>query len=148
MHIVSTGLIVVQANTYRETALLAEVECNITHVSLDLAESQGHGVVILVLDGRVGGHLHVRLSSDFDDIGEEIAALERQVFDHKIHLVVGVFDTRNGDVANLLNESWNDDLTDIFPQLRDRQYLVKNAKKIYILYPSTRCFRSRRAKGP
>ena len=59
----------------------------------------------------------MRLGGDLDNVGEKITALKCQVLNYKVHLVVGVFDTRDWDTANLLNHSGDDDLADIFPQL-------------------------------
>ena len=61
--------------TYRESSLLVEVECDIAHISLNLAERQRQSVVVLVFDGRIGRHLHMRLSGNLDDVGEQVAAL-------------------------------------------------------------------------
>lgn len=57
----------------------------------------------------------MRLSGNFDDIGEEVPSLESEVLNDEIKLFVGVFNTRNWNVANLLNERRDDHLADIFP---------------------------------
>lgn len=66
----------------------------------------------------------MRLCGNLDNVGEEIAALERQIFDYEIHFIVGIFDARNGDVANLFDESRDNNVTDILPQLQQSQYTI------------------------
>lgn len=75
-------------------------------------------MMVLVLDCRIGRHLHVRLRSDLNNIREEVPSLEGEVLDNKIELFVGIFDARNGDVANFLDNGRNDDATDVMPELR------------------------------
>jgi hypothetical protein len=88
-------------------------------------------MVVLILDARVRRHLHVCLGSDLDDVGEEITALKGQVLNYKVHLVVGVFDTRDWDIADLLNHSGNDDSADIFPQLQSIPLVPWALREIY-----------------
>lgn len=85
----------------REAGLLAEPEGDVAHVRLDLAERERELVVLLVLDGLVGRELEEVVRLERDDVREEVPAGERQVLDDEVHLIVGVLDARNGDVADL-----------------------------------------------
>ena len=85
----------------REAALLAEVERDVAHVRLNVAERKRELVVVLVLDGVVRRELDEVVRLHGDDVGEDVAALEREVLDDEVELIVGVLDTRDGDVADL-----------------------------------------------
>jgi hypothetical protein len=101
--------------THRESRLLVEVERYVAHIGLDLTQGQSHRMVIFILDGRVWRHPHVRLSGDFDNIGEEVPSLESEVLNNEIKPFVGVFDAWNWNIADLLNERRDDHLADIPP---------------------------------
>ena len=114
----------------REPGFLAEVECDFTHIRLHLGECDGKFMVMFVGNGLVRAELHIVVGFDGDDVREEIAALERQVLDDEIKRIVGILDTRDGDVSNLgsvqltfadadhsptylVDEGWHDDLSNI-----------------------------------
>ena len=84
-----------------EAGLLAEVERDVAHVRLDLAERERELVVRLVADGAVRRELDKVVRVHGDDVREDVAALEREVLDDEVELVIGVLDARDGDVANL-----------------------------------------------
>ena len=85
----------------RDTGLLAEVESDIAHVRLHLAERESEFVVVLVLDRRIWRELDEVVGLERDDVREQVAAREREVLDDEVERVVRVLDARNGDVANL-----------------------------------------------
>lgn len=51
-------------------------------------------------------------------LGEEVRSLQSQVLDNQIQRVVGVFDTRDGDVSNFLDDGRKDDTANVSPKLR------------------------------
>ena len=58
-------------------------------------------MVMLVRNGVIWGKLDEVVRLHGDDVGEDVAALEREVLNDEVELIVGVFDARDGDVANL-----------------------------------------------
>jgi hypothetical protein len=52
-----------------------------------------------------------------DDVGQEVGALEDEVLDDEVDLLVGVLDAGDGDVADLLDERGKDLLADVVPEL-------------------------------
>jgi hypothetical protein len=54
---------------------------------------------------------------DSDDVREQVAALEGEVLDDEVERVIGVLDTRDGNISDLLNESRHNDATDVVPEL-------------------------------
>lgn len=58
-------------------------------------------VVVLILDGVVRRELHEVVGLNGYDVGEEVAALEREVLDDEVERVIGVFDAGDGDVSDL-----------------------------------------------
>ena len=50
---------------------------------------------------------------------EQVSALQRQVFNDEIQVLIRILDTRDWDIPNLVDEGREDDLTDIGPELRD-----------------------------
>ena len=83
------------------TLLLAEVECDVLHIRLNLPERERELVVLLVADGIVWRELDVIVRLHRDDIGEEIHARQREVLDDDVKRVVCVLDARDGDIADL-----------------------------------------------
>ena len=71
----------------------------------------------LTSDRVVRAELHVVMGLDGDDVREEVATLKREVLNDEVERVVGVLDTRDGDVSNLLNEGRHDNAADIVPEL-------------------------------
>jgi hypothetical protein len=68
-------------------------------VSLHLPESDHKAMVTLVANGGVRREVNVIMDSD--DVGEEIAAGEREVLKDEVDAIVCILDTRNRDIANL-----------------------------------------------
>ena len=54
---------------------------------------------------------------DADEVGEDVLARQREVLDDKVDLLVGVLNTRNGDVAKLVDERRQNLVADIAPEL-------------------------------
>lgn len=80
------------------TSLTVEVEGNVPHIGLHLAEGEGEVMEVRVRssDGVVRGELHEVVSVEGDNVGEKVGALHGKVLDDEIHGVVGVLDARNG----------------------------------------------------
>jgi len=101
----------------RDAGLLLEVEGNITHIGLDLAESEGEVVVVFIGDGRVRRDDDMVVRLDLDGVGEQVASLEGKVLDDQVELVVGILNAGDGDISDLVDELGQDDLADVIPQL-------------------------------
>ena len=52
-----------------------------------------------------------------DKVGEEVASGERKVLDDEIERLIGVLDTRDGYVANLIDDTREDNLANVQPKL-------------------------------
>ena len=52
-----------------------------------------------------------------DEVGEEVASRERKVLDDEIECLVGVLDTRDGYVADLIDDTREDNLANVQPEL-------------------------------
>jgi hypothetical protein len=72
-------------------------------VSLHLPESDHKAMVTLVANGGVRREVDVIMDSD--DVGEEIAAGEREVIKDQVGAIVCILDTRDRDIANLHHTS-------------------------------------------
>ena len=68
----------------RDTRLLPEPKSNVPHIRLHLRKRQRELVVVLVLDGLVGGELDKVVCLDGDDVGEEVSARKCKVLDNKV----------------------------------------------------------------
>ena len=101
-----------------EPVLLLEVERDVLHVSLDLGERDREVMVTLVGDGVVRRELEEVVGLERDDVGEEVLALEGEVLDDEVEHVIGILDTGDGDVPDLLDEGGEDDGPDVGPELR------------------------------
>ena len=102
-----------------EAALLAEVEGNVAHVSLNLAECERELMATLipkqlrkdmrgddekkglVLYGVVRRELEEVVRLNRDEVREQVAPTEREVLDDEVKGVIGVLNTRDRDVSNL-----------------------------------------------
>lgn len=102
----------------RHPALFVKVERDVAHVSLDVSKRQGEVMVLLVGDGAVGRELDIVVRLDLNNVWEQVLSLEGEVLDDEVELVVGVLDARDGDVANLLDDSREDDAADVLPERR------------------------------
>jgi len=102
----------------RDASLLVVIECDIAHVRLNLAEGEGEVVAVLVRDGVIWRELDEVVRFERDDVGEKILALESEVLNDQIESVVGVFDARDRDVTDLVDDSWQDNSANISPQMR------------------------------
>jgi hypothetical protein len=100
----------------RQAGFLVVVEGDVTHIGLNLLQCDGDAVTMIVLDGVIGRKFHEILSLELDDVGEDVATLESKVLDDEIEGVVTVLDTRDGNVADFLNESGHNDLANVIPE--------------------------------
>ena len=84
-----------------DAGLLAEVERDVLHVRLDLAERERELVVVLVADRVVRRELDEVVGLHRDDVWEQVRTGQREVLDDNVEGVVGVLNTRDGNVPNL-----------------------------------------------
>lgn len=84
-----------------DPTLLFEVEGDIPHVGLDLAEVQSDVVRTVVLNGVVRAEFEVILGFNTDDIREQVLPRESQILDNEIERIISVLDTRNRDKSDL-----------------------------------------------
>jgi len=75
-------------------------------------------VAVVVGDGIKRRKLDIIVRLQLDDAGEEVTALQGEVLDDEVERVVAVFDVRNGDVADLVDQGRKNNLVDIIPQVR------------------------------
>jgi len=99
------------------TRLPSELEDDISEIGLDLAETQGDDVVLLVGDLVVGRELEVVVRSNLDDVGGQVGSLQDEVLDNKVDLVVRVFGSGNRDVSNVPDDRRKDDPSDVVQEL-------------------------------
>jgi len=59
---------------------------------------------VLVGNSRIGRKFDEIVCFDGHDVGEEIASRQRKILNDKIDCVVGILDTGDGNVADLVNE--------------------------------------------
>ena len=106
----------------------------IPDVGLDLTEASSEPVVVDVhgpVDVGVGAELEPVHSFKLDDVGEEVRSREDEVLNDQVDLVIGVFCSWDGNVADLLDDSGEDDLSDIVPQLGlERQVALRVEEQV------------------
>ena len=97
------------------------------------------------LDAVIRAEFRVVVDVHGDDVGEDILTREREVLEDEVDLLVGVFDARDRNVAQLLDEARDDLLTDIRPQcgfefeiaFRVKEQVLRQLPKI-VSEPDTR----------
>lgn len=99
-------------------ALLAlDVEADISQIHLDTSNLDLDGVGVLV-GNLLAAPAEVVLVSQLKDVGSKIVTLKNKVLDDGVELVIGVLDTRDRDVGNVLKDSGKDDISQIADQMR------------------------------
>jgi len=103
------------------SSLSSERESDISDVGLDLRHGQSELVVVSVhrlVELVVWRELERVVALDSDNIGEEIGSGKDEVLDDQINVVVGELGSRDGNVSNLLDESGEENVSDVVPQVR------------------------------
>lgn len=103
-------------------------ESDVAHVGLHLFEHNGDAVTVVISDGGVRGELHKVVRLKLDNVREQVASLQRKIFDDKVKRLVGIFDARNGNVSNLLDKRRNNNLANVIPQVSfelERSFAIK-----------------------
>lgn len=98
-------------------ALLVKVELDVAHVRLDLCERDLEAVGVYVSHLGVLRHFEVVTSVDLEDVGHQVLALHREVLDHEVDHLVGVLDTGDGDVSDVLEQLRKDRVADVRPEV-------------------------------
>jgi hypothetical protein len=55
---------------------------------------------------------------DSDNVGEEVGSGKDEVLDDKVDVGVGELGSGDGNVTNLLDEGWEENVSDVVPQVR------------------------------
>jgi hypothetical protein len=64
-------------------------------------------------------------------LGEEVGTTEGQILDDEVHAIIGVLDTRDGDVSDALDDLRKDNFPDIIPELGfEGQFALRVEEKI------------------
>lgn len=79
----------------RKAALLVEVEGDVTHIRLNLREREFKIVCVVIWDRIVRRELDTVVRIYGDNVGQEIGALQCEIFNNEIQLIVGVFNARD-----------------------------------------------------
>lgn len=99
-----------------ETLLLLDVVANITKISLD-ASGRDHDLVVMLVADLLATPAEVVVTAKLESIGHQIVALNAQVLDNNIDHRVRNLDARNGDVADILEESRQDDVGQVLDKM-------------------------------
>ena len=100
-----------------EAALALDVEADIAEIHLDTSNLDVHGVVVVV-GNLLAAPAEVVLTGNFKDIGHEVVALKNKILDNGIELRIGVLNARDGDIGSLLQDSREDDGSQILDKVR------------------------------
>ncbi len=103
-------------------------ESNVTHVGLHLFEHNGDAVTVVISDGGVRGKLHKVMRLKLDNVREQVASLQRKIFDDKVKRIVGIFDARNWNVSNLLDKRRYNNFANVGPEFSfelERSFAIK-----------------------
>jgi len=102
------------------SSLSSERESDISDVGLDLRHGQSELVVVSVhrlVELVVGGELERVVALDSDNIGEEVGSGKDEVLDDQVNVGVGELGSGDGNVSNLLDESREENVSDVVPQV-------------------------------
>ncbi|KNB10096.1 hypothetical protein FOXG_20303 [Fusarium oxysporum f. sp. lycopersici 4287] len=113
----------------RETLLALDVEAHITKIHLDASNLDLDGLMALVGD-LLAAPSEVVLAGNLEDVGGKVVTLKDQVLDDSIDLGVGVLNSRNWDVGNVLKGGRDNDIPQVLKQMRleDRLAILVVAK--------------------
>jgi hypothetical protein len=103
------------------SSLSSERESDISDIGLDLRHGQSELVVVSVhrlVELVVGRELERVVALDSDNIGEEVGSGKDEVLDDQINVGVGELGSGDGNVTNLLDEGWEEYVSDVVPQVR------------------------------
>ena len=101
------------------SSLSSESELDVSEVGLDLGHRESNSVVVLVLhlvDSIVRREAKVVVNVNLDDVGPQVGALQDEVLDDQVNVLVRVLGSGNGHVANLLDQRGQDDPSNVVPQ--------------------------------
>lgn len=99
-----------------ESLLAVDVVAHVTEIHLDASNLDLHGLMVLV-GNLLATPAEVVLAGNLQDIGSEVVTLEDKVLDDSIELRVGVLNSGNGDVGNVLQGSRDNDIPQVLEQM-------------------------------
>lgn len=103
---------------FGESALLLEVERDISQIGLDLAEAKSKSMFLVVAHRPVRRQLEIVPVLNLDEIGQQVRDLDVEVLDDNVELVVGVLCSGDGQVADLRCDSGDNDVAQVVDEVR------------------------------
>ena len=99
-----------------EALLLLDVVSNVTEIHLDAGGGDHEAVVVLALD-RLASHAPIVVTANFHSIGKEVVTLDDEILDDDIDHGVRSLNARDGDVAGILEDVGDNDLSQILDKM-------------------------------
>ncbi|KAI6767974.1 hypothetical protein HG530_005983 [Fusarium avenaceum] len=130
LEVVLTILLVGSRHLHLEREAVArEDDVSNTSVHLDTGNLDLHGLVALV-GNLLAAPAEVVLAGDLENVRSEVVTLKNKVLNDGIELRIGVLNSRDGDVSNVLEGSRKDDIPQVLEQMRleDRLTILVVAK--------------------
>lgn len=100
-----------------EALLLLDVVADIAKVALDARDGKHDLVLVLAGDG-LAAPAPVVVAAKLQDVGSEVVTLENEVLDNGIHHGIRVLDTRNRNVTNGLEDTGENDISQVLDKMR------------------------------
>lgn len=100
----------------REALLLLDVVADVTQISLDTAHGD-HDLVVALVGDLLPAPAEVVVATKLHHVGQEVVALNNEVLDDDVYHGVGHLNSGNRDVADVLEDARNDDVTQILEQV-------------------------------
>ena len=97
--------------------LLLDVVRDIAEIALDAGDRQHDLVLVAVLD-LLATPAPVVVAAELEDVGSKVVTLNDKVLHDGIHHGVRVLNTRDGNVADVLEEGREDDISQVLDQVR------------------------------
>jgi len=101
----------------REARFALNMVADITKVHLNASDFDIDGVLVLV-GNLLASPAPVVVAANLENVGHKVVALQYEVLNNGIELGIRILDAGNGDVGHILHDGWNNDLCQIFDQVR------------------------------
>ena len=101
----------------REALLLLDVVAHILQVHLDAGDSQHDLVLVLILD-RLASPTEMVVAAELENVRRQVVTLNDQILNDSINHGIGILDARDGNVADILEEGWENDVAEVFDEVR------------------------------
>ena len=100
-----------------EAGLLLDVVGNILEIHLN-ARGSNHDLILVLAANLTTAKAVVIVIAKLEDVREEVVTLNDQVLDDSINHRIGNFDTWDGDISSVLEDTRDDHIDKIFDQVR------------------------------